>query len=903
MRDAIRFSLDGQEIDAYGDESIWQAAKRHGVDIPHLCHREGLRPDGNCRACVVEVEGERVLAASCCRQPQPGMVVTSASERARTAQRGVLELLAADQPARESRANEFDHWCRVLGVSSSRYPAQAAPVADSSHPAIKVSLDACILCTRCVRACREVQGNDVIGLAGHGFGAHIVFDDEQALGDSSCVACGECVQVCPTDALTPAKAVLSDERITSVCPYCGVGCLVELQISDGRLVGVEGANGPANAGRLCVKGRFGFDYIHSAERLTQPLVRKEGVGKSPDQCNTGDWRELFREASWEEALDVAAGGLRTILDTHGRDALAAFGSAKGSNEEAYLLQKLVRIGFGSNHVDHCTRLCHASSVTALLEMVGSGAVSNPVADVALADVIVVIGSNTTANHPVAATWMKNAVERGARLVVMDPRRPDLARDATHYLPFRPDTDVALINAIMQAVIEGGWVDQAFIESRTNGYAELREHLAKFTPEEMAPVCGIEAATIREVARLYATSEQAMIFWGMGVSQHVHGTDNARALIALALITGQIGRPGTGLHPLRGQNNVQGASDMGLIPMVLPGYRSVSDNAARDDFETLWGAVLDERPGLTVVEIMHAILDGQMRGMYMVGENPAMSDPNLAHARKALASLDHLVVQDIFLTETAALADVVLPATACAEKDGTFTNTDRRVQLGRKAVNPPGEARADLWIIQEMARRLGLAWDYADHWAVYDEMRQAFPTMAGITRARLEQSHSVIYPCETEADVGDAVIFTDTFPTVDGRAKLTPAQFSHADELPDDEYPLVLITGRLLEHWHTGAMTRRASVLDAIEPQAEVSMHPDDIATAGLVAGERVQVATRRGAIEPVVQPDRALQRGQIFMPFCFREAAANLLTNEALDPAAKIPEFKFCAAKVARLEP
>ena len=539
-----------------------------------------------------------------------------------------------------------------------------------------VNLDACIQCNRCVRACREEQVNDVIGYAHRGAHSQIVFDLNDPMGLSSCVACGECVQACPTGALMPKTQVGSqvvDKKVDSVCPFCGVGCLLTYNVKDNQIVSVDGRDGPANHSRLCVKGRFGFDYIHNPQRLTVPLIRKAGVPKDPEalnalNINAADWSQVFREATWEEALDLAASKLKHLRDTHGKKALAGFGSAKGSNEEAYLFQKLVRTGFGSNNVDHCTRLCHASSVAALLEGVGSGAVSNPVRDVEHSDLVIVIGSNPTANHPVAATWMKNAAQRGTRIVLADPRITDIGRHTWRNLQFKADTDVALLNAMLHVIVTENLCDETFLRDRADNVAALKAHVQGYTPEAMSAVCGIPADTIREVARAYAKAKAAMILWGMGVSQHVHGTDNVRCLIALASITGQIGRPGTGLHPLRGQNNVQGASDAGLIPMMYPNYQRVTDQSAHDWFEKFWGTKLDDQPGYTVVEIMHRALapdtdPHKVRGMYIMGENPAMSDPDLNHARHALASLQHLVVQDIFLTETAWLADVVLPASA------------------------------------------------------------------------------------------------------------------------------------------------------------------------------------------------------------------------------------------------
>jgi len=904
MSAAVAFQLNGRQVTATAGETIIEAAHRHGIEIPHLCYTEGMRPDGNCRACMVEIKGERVLAPSCCRTPAPGMDVSSESPRARHAQKMIVELLASDVPARVYKPDsELAHWKDALGVGTPRFEARAQPAPDVTHPAMSVNLDACIQCTRCVRACREEQVNDVIGYAFRGAHSAIVFDFGDPMGASTCVACGECVQACPTGALAPAHdayLVAADRVVPSVCPYCGVGCQLDYHVKDNAIVRVEGRDGPANHGRLCVKGRFGFDYVNHPQRLTKPLLRKPGVPKTADfVMDPADPLSVFREASWDEALEVAGGTLAKIRDAHGGHALAGFGSAKGSNEEAYLFQKVVRTGFGSNNVDHCTRLCHASSVAALLEGIGSGAVSNPVMDVTQAEVVLLIGANPVVNHPVAATWIKNAAKRGTKLILVEPRRSELARHATRFLQLKPDTDVALLNAMLHTIIDEGLVAESFIASRTSGYDELRKNAAGHSPEAMAPVCGIPAATIREVARLFATSRGSMILWGMGISQHVHGTDNARCLIALSLVTGQVGRPGTGLHPLRGQNNVQGASDAGLIPMMYPDYRRVDTAEAKRAFEALWGRALDPKAGLTVVEIMDAVHAGKIRGMYIMGENPAMSDPDVAHARAALAKLETLVVQDIFLTETAYLADVILPASAFPEKTGTFTNTDRLVQLGREALVPPGDARQDLWIIVEMAKRLGLPWRYAHARDVFNEMRTAMPSIAGITWERLEREHAVTYPCEHEGDPGTRVVFTAQFPTASGKGRFVPAQVIPAAERPDDAYPFVLITGRQLEHWHTGSMTRRTAVLDAIEPAPVASLNSDDLDALGVAPGGTITVTSRRGSIALSARADDGTPRGAVFIPFCYYEAAANLLTNPALDPFGKIPEFKYCAVRVA----
>ena len=902
----VSFELNGRAVSARADQTLIQIADAEGISVPRLCYQDGLDTAGNCRACMVEIAGERVLAPSCCRTPSAGMKVTTDSERAVKAQKMVLELLLADMPETGyTRHNEVDQWAAKLGVGKPRFEARASVQADLSHPAIAVNLDACIQCTRCLRACRDEQVNDVIGLAFRGDQAQIVFDMGDALGASTCVACGECVQACPTGALMPARGValaVPDKQVESVCPYCGVGCQLIYNVRDDKIVFVEGRDGPANHGRLCVKGRYGFDYAHHPHRLTVPLIRRANAPKRGDAVMDPDRvLDVFREASWDEALALAGGKLAALRDQYGPKSLAGFGSAKGSNEEAYLFQKLVRTGFGSNNVDHCTRLCHASSVVALLEGIGSGAVSNPVMDVGKAEVVIVIGANPSVNHPVAASWIKNAVKNGTQLVICDPRRSELVRIAHRHLQFKPDTDVAMLNALMHVIVEENLVDADFIASRTIGYEALRANVAAYSPEAMAPICGIEASVLREVARLYATSKASMILWGMGVSQHVHGTDNARCLIALALMTGQIGRPGTGLHPLRGQNNVQGASDAGLIPMMLPDYQHVSDAATRARFEAAWGlaaGTLDAQPGLTVVEVMNAIQAGGVRGMYVMGENPAMSDPDANHAREALAALDHLVVQDIFLTETAYLADVILPASAFPEKTGSFTNTDRLVQMGRQAVNPPGDARQDLWIIQQLAQRLGLSWAYGHVSEVFDEMRRCMPSIGGMTWDRLEREHAITYPCLAEGDPGEAVVFVDSFPREGGRARFVPADIIPADERPDDEYPMVLITGRQLEHWHTGSMTRRASMLDALEPDPVALVHPQDLLALGAQPGQVITIASRRGEVTLYARADEGSPRGAVFVPFCYYEAAINKLTNAALDPFAKIPEFKYCAVRL-----
>jgi len=909
----IKFTLDGKEVVARSGETIWQVANRLGTEIPHLCYlpEPGYRADGNCRACMVEIEGERVLAASCIRTPSEGMKVKVASDRAKTARKMIFDLLVTDQPERETShdpQSKFWNWADKMGVDVGRFPErEKMPVADRSHPAMAVNLDACIQCNLCVRACREVQVNDVIGMAGRGHLEKIVFDFDDPMGQSTCVACGECVQACPTGALMPStllndnnvRTEYPDREVNSVCPYCGVGCQLTYHIKNDKLLYVSGANGPSNQQRLCVKGRFGFDYVSNPQRLLRPMIRKDGVPKVPhEQIDPLNPWTHFRKATWEEALDRAASGLKKIRDRDGSKALAGFGSAKCSNEEAYLFQKLVRAGFGNNNVDHCTRLCHASSVAALLEGVGSGAVSASFNECKNSDVIIVIGANPTENHPVAATFFKQAAKRGAKLIVMDPRGQALKRHAWKTLQFKNGADVAMLNAMLNVIVEEKLYDQQYVQTYVEGFAPFAESIKDFTPEEMEPICGIPADTLREVARTYARAHSAIIFWGMGVSQHTHGTDNARCLIALSLITGQIGRPGTGLHPLRGQNNVQGASDAGLIPMFFPDYISVENPEARAKVENLWGTKLDPKKGLTVVEIMDAVHADTIKGMYVLGENPAMSDPDLNHARQALAHLEHLVVQDLFLTETAVYADVILPASAWPEKDGTVTNTNRQVQMGRQALPLPGEAKPDWWITQEIGRRIGMNSDYKHPRDIYAEMTKLMPSLDNIPWDRVERESSVTYPADAIDQPGHDVVFDKGFPRPGGFGKLVAAKLQPPNETPDHEYPFILTTGRMLEHWHTGAMTRRASVLDAIEPGPTAAVSRGTLAKLGIKAGDMVRVSTRRGVVELNSRQDDAIPDGVVFIPFAFFEAAANKLTNPALDPFGKIPEFKFCAARV-----
>jgi formate dehydrogenase alpha subunit len=895
MSESISLTIDGCEVVVAKGTTILEAAREAGIDIPHLCHDPelGTSPTGSCRLCLVEVEGERGPVASCVHPASDGMVVQTDTAVLIEHRRMLIDLLLSDHPhdcltCEQAGACDLQKYAYLLNVKDSEHRGESVwpdPVQDG--PAIVFDKSKCVLCGRCVEVCHDVQVTGAIDFMGRGFETRIGLPPEESRDDSVCVECGNCIDVCPTGALAFVGARGKGrewelDRVTTICPYCGCGCALEMHIRDGRLAKITGSPAAGGTrGLLCVKGRFGFDFVGHPGRLAEPLIRHDG--------------ELV-PATWEEALDLVARRLAEIKARHGADAIGGLASAKCTNEENYLMQKFVRAVIGTNNVDHCARLCHASTVAGLARAFGSGAMTNSIDDLGEAEAIFVIGSNTTECHPVIGSAIKRAVKSGkTRLIVADPRAIELTEYADLHLRHRPGTDVVLINALAHVILAEGLEDTQFIAERTEGIEELREAVASYTPEFAEKIMGVPAADIAEAARIYARAGAAAIVYSMGITQHTTGTDNVLALANLAMLTGNIGRPGTGVNPLRGQNNVQGACDMGALPDVFPGYQKVGDEQIRAKFEEAWGASLSDSPGLTVVEMMEAAGDGRLKALYIMGENPMLSDPDITHVEEALRELDFLVVQDIFLTETAELADVVLPAAAFAEKEGCFTNTERRVQRVRKGLDPPGDARADWRIICELARRLGYAMSYPNAAAIQEEIARVTPIYGGISYDRLEVG-SLQWPCPDRSHPGTPVLHRDRFTR--GLGKFHPVTFIPPREMPDEEYPFVLSTGRILEHFHTGTMSRNSEVLDKLVSVGAIEINPADAARLGVADGEPVKVSSRRGQIEIAARVTDRVMAGTVFLAFHFREAPANRLTIAALDPVAKIPEFKVCAVKV-----
>jgi formate dehydrogenase alpha subunit len=899
--DIINLTINERQLIAKKGETVLEAALHAGIYIPTLCYDPDLKPYGGCRLCMVEIEGMRGLVSSCTTPATDGMVIHTETERVNQSRRITMELIIANHhgdclSCTKNQDCELLKIARYLGIEQEhidrlRKSTQVLPI-DTSHPAFIRDPNKCILCAKCVRACHEIAVVGAIDLAFRGYSAKVATFGDKPIVESTCKSCGECVARCPTGALTPKWEKPPAEEVKTICPYCGVGCSVYLGVRDNKIVSVRGDHeGPANKGSLCVKGRWGYDFISHPERLTTPLIRLPGVARQAG--HNGKVQEIFREASWDGALELVANKLLKLKQDYGSDSIAAISSAKCTNEDNYAMQKFVRAVIGTNNIDHCARLCHASTVVGGIAAFGQGAMSNSYDDFAKTELFFVIGSNTTDCHPVIGAMVKRRVKfGGAKLIVADPRSTELDEYATAKLHHKPGTDVALINGLMHIIVRNGLEDREFIQERTEGFEDMQKLVEEYTREVVEAITGVPQSDLEAAAQLFGKAKSACILYGMGITQHTTGTDNVKTVANLLLLTGNIGREGTGFSPLRGQNNVQGACDIGALPNVYPGYQRVDDPTVRMKFETAWGCKLNDHPGVVITEIANDILKGDIKGLSVMGENPMLSEPHLEHMKQALAKLEFLVVQDIFLSETAWLADVVFPAAAFAEKDGTFTNTERRIQRVRQAVLPPGEAKPDWEIISALAEKMGQSLGCQSASQIMEEIASLTPIYGGIRFDRLDHD-GLLWPCPDISHPGTSFLYQDSFAR--GRGKFHAVGYIPPAESISENYPFILTTGRVLEHWHTGTMSRRSRVLAELRPDGVVEMHPGDAAKLGLVEHDLIVLTSKRGKLEAPVHITENLPPGLVFMPFHWREAAANILTNDALDPLAKIPEYKVSA--------
>jgi formate dehydrogenase alpha subunit len=892
----MKLVIDARTVELPEGATVLDGVNRLGIALPQLCKDPDRSPLGACRTCLVHVEGQRGLPASCHLPAREGMVVSTEHPDAVRVRKAVLDLTTSMLTRSEER-NGFGQLSDAAaghGLLEPGWAPQHHFDVDTTKSFFVLDREACILCGRCAVACDDVQQIGAIALLGRGHATKVGVFGDGAMSSSVCTSCGQCVATCPTGALRPKDTPAKIARtVDTTCPYCGVGCGIKLSVRATESLAVMADDEPSNRsslGMLCVKGRFGTGFVHSKDRITSPMIRRER-----------GWVKV----GWDDALEAAAEGL-----ARNRGRFGALASAKATNEDGYLIQKFCRLVMQTNDVDHCTRLCHSPSVEAMLASMGSGATSNSYQDYEDAGCLMVVGADASANHPVIAIRFRRAVSRGARLIVINPKRIELCDQADLWIQQRPGTDVPLFNAMARVILDEGLAAHDFIRGRTEGFDAWRQSLEPFTLEHASRVTGVPAEDIAQAARWYARPPFAgsCLIWGMGVTQHTNGIHNAHSLLNLSLVAGQMGFHGSGISPLRGQNNVQGAGDAGCIPTNLPGYQSYAPETLAK-FQAAWGASPPARAGRVVTEMVEGCLSGETRAMYVVGENPLLSEPDLHHAEKAIGQLDFLVVQDLFMHETAERANVFLPAAAFAEKEGTFTNSERRVQRVRQAIAPPGQAKPDWWITSELAKRvaakLGMdvrgQFDHAGPSQIFDEMVRLTPFLGGLSHARLDREGGLQWPCPTPDHPGTPFLYADTFPL--GRARFMAAQeTAPAAELPDREFPFILNTGRLLYHWHGGTLTRRVQGLLELAPRLEVAIHPSDARRLGVDTGSRIRLVSRRGELDGYARVTESVHAGAVFVPFVkFEQSAANFLTNSASDPVSKIPEYKVCAVRVERV--
>ena len=892
----VTLSIDNQEVTVPKGTTILEAAKSLGVEIPTLCHLKELAPDGSCRMCVVEVEGGRRggLTTACTAHCQEDMVVSTHSEKVADSRRFILDLLLSNHKldcfsCGKNGDCQLQQYALDYGIDATSFTeGKRMPChqEDTSNPFFSYDPEKRIMCRRCARVCQSRQGRYVLSIANRGFETKMMPSYGQAFDQSICESCGNCVSSCPTGALTAKDTKeyrkWETQKIPTTCPHCGTGCQMNLLVKNNRLVGVEPLDGPANKNLLCVKGKFAsYKFVGSGDRLTEPLIKRNGI---------------FEPASWEEALALVSSKFNEIKAENGADALAGFSCSRATNEDNYVFQKMVRAAFGTNNVDNCARVCHSASVHGLAQTLGSGAMTNPIADITEdVDMILLVGSNPEEAHPVIGAQIRQAIQRGTQVVVVDPRKINLVKDSALHLQVQAGTNVAFANGMMHVILKEGLADRHFIEERTEGFSDLEKMVADYTPEKVAEICHIHPEDLIQAARMYAKAEKAPIIYCLGVTEHSTGTEGVMSMSNLAMLVGKVGKPGCGVNPLRGQNNVQGACDMGCMPYDFPGYQKVNNPEVIDKFEKAWHVPLNRNTGLTSTKVLPAATAGNVKGLYIFGEDPIVTDPDTGHVRQALESLDFLVVQELFMTETAAYADVVLPGISYAEKDGTFTNTERRVQRVRKAVEPRGQAREDYEIFCEVMTRMGYPCAYESAKEIMEEISAVTPSFGGINYERLEKE-SIQWPCRSLTDPGTPIMHVGSFARGKGLFKAIP--YKQAQELPDEEYPYLMSTGRMLYHYNTRAMTGRTEGINQIANHSYIEINAVDAQALGIQEGDKVEVHSRRGKIETYAAVGNRVFPQEVFMTFHFPDGNVNEITNAVFDDIATIPEYKVCAVAI-----